>query len=177
MHPLTRENLNAGESLPSFYGRDTLVLLARDPYWLYAYWDLTWDTINRCKAAGMPLDRGKKVLRMSKFDHEGQVMSSFDIFLDPKSSSWYIYAGEPDRSYQAQLGYQLPGGSFAAILTSNRSHTPRDGMSSVIDPLWGYLNFWQRRLFYRTLKFNMNSAELQRREKTLVGRRGGFSHE
>ncbi len=177
MHPLTRENLNAGETLPPFYGQDTLVLMARDPYWLYAYWELTWDTINRRKEAGEPLDRGKKVLRIQKFDHEGQVMSYFDIFLDPESCSWYIYAGEPDRSYQAHLGYQLPDGTFTSLLTSNRSHTPRDGVSSVIDPLWGYLNFWQRRLFYRTLKFNMNSAELQRREKEPAGMKGGLGHE
>ena len=177
MHPLTRDNLNAGETLPSFYGRDSMVLMARDPYWLFAYWELTWETINGHKAAGVHLDQGKKALRVIKYDHQGSFMSSFDIFLEPESSSWYIYAGEPDRTYQAQLGFQFPDGNFKALLISNRIHTPRDGVSSVIDPLWGYLNFWQRRLFYRTLKFNMNSAELLRREKAVAGRRGGEGRE
>ena len=174
MHPLARESLNAGETLPPFYGEDTLVLLTRDPYWLFSYWELTPDTLSRSSAAGEPFEQ---MLRIKKFDHQGKEISFFDIGLDQDSSSWYVHAGEPDRTYQAELGLRMPDGSFKLALTSNKVHTPRDGVSSVIDPLWGYLNFWQQRLFYRTLKFNMNSAELIRREKALSGRKGGFSRE
>ncbi len=177
MHPLTRESLNAGETLPAFYGEDTLVLMARDPYWLFSYWELTHDTFNRQKAAIENLDQGKKVLRVKKFDHQGKEMSAFDVSLAEDDHSWHIYAGEPDRTYQVDLGYTLPDGYFVRLLTSNDCHTPRDGISSVIDPLWGYLNFWQQRLFQRTLKYHLNSSELIRREKELVGKKEGASHE
>lgn len=177
MHPLARESLNAGETLPLFYGKDTLVLLARDPYWLFSYWELTKETLERCQAEGEHFSHGGKMLRILKFDHEGKEISFFDIALAAENSNWYVHAGEPDRTYQALLGYGMPDGSFKKILTSNKIHTPRDGVSSVIDPLWGYLNFWQQRLFYRTLKFNMNSSELIRREKVLSGKKGGCNRE
>jgi hypothetical protein len=60
MHPLARESLNAGETLPPFYGEDTLVLLARDPYWLFSYWELTWDTSTAPVGRGNLWSQGKK---------------------------------------------------------------------------------------------------------------------
>ena len=33
--------LYSGESLPQYYGTDRLVILPRDPYSLFAYWEIT----------------------------------------------------------------------------------------------------------------------------------------
>ncbi len=164
MHHLSRETLNKNSSLPPYYGEDTLVLLARDPYWLYAYWELTATKINSLKAglgAG-EFAKATKTLKLIKFDHQGQAMAGFDIPLTETADSWYINGGEADRTYQVMLGYMTPEGEFFPLLSSNKSHTPRDSVSSVIDPRWGYLNFWQQRLFTRRLKFNLNSASLVR---------------
>lgn len=170
MHPLSREVLNAGETLPSYYGEDTLVLLARDPHWLFAYWELTPGKVKEYldKRGRNALVGAKKSLRVKKYDHQGKEMTSFDIPLNENAEDWYINVGEPDRSYQAQLGFILSNGIFVNMITSNKCHTPRDSISSVIDPRWGYLNFWQHQLFYRSLKFNLNSAELIRREKKMA---------
>ena len=174
MHPLSEERLCAGETLPPFYGRDTMVLMARDPYWLFCYWELA---PGRIENQDQGLGREKMMLRVEKFDHHGRVMNFFDIELDKNVCSWYIHAGEPDRSYRAHLGFLTPSGSFRTLLSSNISHTPRDGVSSVIDPLWGHLDFWQQRLRYRTLKHDMGSPQLLRREPVSAGRKGGTTHE
>ncbi len=167
MHSLSRESLNAQETLPSFYGEDTLVLLARDPYWLFAYWELTPEKMfTSCQAAGKEvLDEDCQTLRIKKFGQQGKVISFFDISLPEKSISHYIKVEEADRTYQVELGYLYPEGLFISLLTSNDCHTPPDSISTVIDPHWGYLNFWRQHLFCRSLKSNLSSSELIRRGK------------
>src|ERR1043166_1083743 len=37
--------------LPAGYGKDRIVVMVRDPYWLHAYWELTRQAIQRAEAA------------------------------------------------------------------------------------------------------------------------------
>src|SRR5206468_6823794 len=39
------------KDLPSGYGKDRIVVMVRDPYWLHAYWELTRHAIQRAEAA------------------------------------------------------------------------------------------------------------------------------
>jgi len=46
--------LNRGESLPQFYGVDRLVILPRDPYNIFAYWEVSLPTRDNLeKTAGV----------------------------------------------------------------------------------------------------------------------------
>src|SRR5207244_8344142 len=39
------------KTLPQGYGKDRIVVMVRDPYWLHAYWELTHQAIQRAEAA------------------------------------------------------------------------------------------------------------------------------
>ena len=42
---------SAASRIPPGYGRDRIVLLVRDPYWLHAYWEITPAAVQRAEAA------------------------------------------------------------------------------------------------------------------------------
>src|SRR3989338_3076472 len=37
------------QELPSYYDQDKIVLLVRDPWWIYAYWQIKGSTLERLK--------------------------------------------------------------------------------------------------------------------------------
>ena len=39
------------KDLPAGYGKDRIVVMVRDPYWLHCYWELTRQAIKRAEAA------------------------------------------------------------------------------------------------------------------------------
>src|SRR5437773_11132186 len=51
--------------LPSGYGKDRIVVMVRDPYWLHCYWELTRQGIARAEAAlGQDWHGARPILRL-----------------------------------------------------------------------------------------------------------------
>src|SRR5262245_804521 len=51
--------------LPGGYGKDRIVLMVRDPYWLHCYWELTRQATQRAEAAlGEEWHTSKPILRL-----------------------------------------------------------------------------------------------------------------
>ena len=51
--------------LPAGYGKDRIVVMVRDPYWLHCYWELTRHAIQRAEAAlGQEWHTAKPILRL-----------------------------------------------------------------------------------------------------------------
>jgi len=51
--------------LPAGYGKDKIVLMVRDPYWLHTYWELSHQSIQRAEAAlGQDWHTAKPILRV-----------------------------------------------------------------------------------------------------------------
>src|SRR5262245_25479689 len=51
--------------LPAGYGKDRIVTMVRDPYWLHCYWELTRHAIQRAEAAlGQEWHASKPILRL-----------------------------------------------------------------------------------------------------------------
>src|SRR5262245_49703755 len=51
--------------LPAGYGKDRIVVMVRDPYWLHAYWELTRNAIQRAEAAlGQDWHGARPILRV-----------------------------------------------------------------------------------------------------------------
>jgi hypothetical protein len=130
MHPSSREYLDRGENLPLYYGEDRLVLLPRDPYWLFAYWEISWPTrqllAEETQKDYESLDFG---LRVHRYTENKEAGTFFDLQITPTADHWYIKAGVPDKKYWVELGCYLPDGEFRVILTSNTVSTPRDSLS------------------------------------------------
>lgn len=168
MHPLSSESLNAGEGLPKFYGKDRLVLMTRDSHCVFAYWELTpqkeayWqEQIGQDRWS-----QGVNVLKVNKFSYdENKIQESFHISLKNDSHNWYVHINESDRVYQVELGRLLEGGDFVSMITSNKVKTPRDSLSPLLDPRWGYLDFEGYPFYSRISKNHLSSMELFRHSK------------
>lgn len=127
--------------LPSGYGKDRIVLMVRDPYWLHAYWELTRSAIQRAEAAlGQDWHGARPILRL--LDVTSSETSSAaeailrDIEIHGGCNNWYIEVQNPPRSYRVDIGYMSRSGQFYVLARSNVVCTPRAGMSDVIDENW-----------------------------------------
>jgi hypothetical protein len=113
---------NLGD-LPEAYGTGRLFLVARDPHWLYAYWDLSWQQM--ADARGQAVD-GRLVLRVFEKNHAQPIQ---ELMLHHESRNWYIHVGKAATTYSAQLGYWRHGGGFHVIGQSRDTTTPSDAVS------------------------------------------------
>ncbi len=124
---------------PARYGQDALVLLVRDPWWFYAYWEVTPETLNRVKTLirtiGLP--EGKTVLRV--YHVTGLSLPESHAYFDIEVSvadNWYVDVGLPDSEWIAEVGIRVADGRFFSCVRSNRIRTPRYGVSNVVDEEW-----------------------------------------
>lgn len=138
--PSTIQEVPAHFELPSHYGDNKIVLMVRDPWWIYAYWevqpDLECRTLDQIAAAG--LQRGRTVLRV--YDVTRSSIESprawFDIEISFLVGNWYIDVGIPDHDWAVELGVRASSGRFFPIVRSNTVKTPRFGVSEAVDEEW-----------------------------------------
>ena len=123
--------------LPTHYGEDRLVLLVRDPWWIFAYWEVTPERQQQVlrQTEGK---RYKTVLRV--YDVSGVSLpksnSFFDIEINFHADNWYVDVGMPDREWAAEIGFRTEDGRFFALVRSNTVRTPAFGISDVLDEEW-----------------------------------------
>lgn len=129
------------QDLSASYGQDRVVLLVRDPWWLYTYWEVVVDTWNKLKQRlGEVFYSAKKVLRV--YDISNIVFNGknahkfFDIEVGAEADNWYINTAGPGRSWCVDYGLKLANGEFITIVRSNTVHSPLDIPSSVTDEEW-----------------------------------------
>ncbi|NMA92959.1 MAG: DUF4912 domain-containing protein [Firmicutes bacterium] len=155
------------EILPEYYEEDRLVLLPRNPYSLYAYWEISPSTRNRIVESWGEANwcRSSPVLRICKHhpSHRKTIESHLDIDLDPDANNWYITVESADRFYHAELGRRRPGGTFFSLLSSNLVCTPRDSISHQVDENWQLPDWKSRKLIRRIAVYHLSSPELIRR--------------
>jgi hypothetical protein len=129
-------------SFPPGYGDHKIVILVRDPWWIFAYWEIRReaeeDLIKKIKIDGD--DPAKTILRV--YDVTGvnfngkNAHSHFDIELRGLPNNWYINVGSPDRSWIVDIGIATVKGSFYLLARSNTVRTPGYGMSEKLDAEW-----------------------------------------
>ncbi|NLZ28611.1 MAG: DUF4912 domain-containing protein [Firmicutes bacterium] len=150
--------------LPHRYEEDRLILLPRDPYCLFAYWEISTATGEsiRKRWAGETGEMGQPNLRVfrHRWNHAGTIESHDDHRLEEKTDNWYIHVGAADNFYHVEWGWILPGGDFYSLLESNVVRTPRDGISEIIDEKWKLPDWKSRKLFRRISLYHLSSAEL-----------------
>jgi hypothetical protein len=131
----------APKHLPAGYGKDRIVVMVRDPYWLHAYWELTRNAIQRAEAAlGQEWHGSKPILRLfdvSSHDTTSTTESVLrDIDIHGGCNNWYIEVGNPPKSFRVDIGYLSKRGRFYAVARSNVVTTPRANVSDLIDENW-----------------------------------------
>jgi hypothetical protein len=129
------------KDLPAGYGKDRIVAMVRDPYWLHCYWELTRHAIQRAEAAlGQDWHTARPILRLLDVSNRGTANSSEtavrDIDIHGGCNNWYIDVDSPPRSFRVDIGYLSRSGRFYVLARSNVVSTPRAGVSDVIDENW-----------------------------------------
>ena len=108
--------------LPESYGTRRMFLAARDPRWLYAYWDFSWQQL---RDAEQESPEGKVFLQV--FIPGSERVHQIQVF--PGSKEWYLPVHRPATLFQAELGYYRQDGSFHRLAVSDEVLTPRDDPS------------------------------------------------
>jgi hypothetical protein len=133
------------KDLPGSYGKDRIVLMVRDPYWLHCYWELTRQALERAEAAlaqewhtARPILRVLDVTSQDTTSHSERIIRDIDIH--GGCNNWYIDVNHPPRSFRVDIGYVARSGRFYVLARSNVVTTPRAGVSDVIDENWADLD-------------------------------------
>jgi hypothetical protein len=110
--------------LPDAYGTQQLFLTARDPHWLFAYWDLTHEQLK--KYNGLSADR-HLVLRVYRDAIAGEPLGQ--IHVHPESRDWFVPVPAAGAKYLADLGYHNAKRQWVSIAHSAATLTPPDDLS------------------------------------------------
>lgn len=118
----------SGYHIPLGYNDNRVVLLARDPHWLYAYWEISDQQKNSfLQEFGYDLwEKSIPVLKVTNVSNN----TSFYIRINEFSSNWYINVANSDSLYVAELGRRVSDKFFINLASSNYAATPGDAVSS-----------------------------------------------
>lgn len=110
--------------LPSSYGTGKILLVARDPHWLYAHWDLTDEQLRGYNAKSK---EGHLTMRIFQGEISGKPILAQDVH--PESTNWFFHVPTAGARYFAELGYFGKDGDWSRIGVSTATLTPADELS------------------------------------------------
>jgi len=122
-------------------GKDRLVVMVRDPFWLHANWKLTRASVERIRVAlGQRWHEARPVLRVAELMQDGTTSMTRKIVRDIEIhggvNNWYVDVTDPPRTFQMDIGYLAPDGRFLSLARSNVVTTPRCVAGSSLDGNW-----------------------------------------
>ena len=141
---VVKQSPSAAETggLPASYGTTEAYLLARDPAWMFLYWEITEKSANQVKEAHGPdvFSKSKAVIRV--YDVTGIEFNGsnahkyYDVPVMLEAGSWYVNAPETGRNYVCDLGLVTPDGKFILLVRTNPVTLPAGRVSEVTDEKW-----------------------------------------
>ena len=155
------------KDLPGGYGKDRIVLMVRDPYWLHTYWELTRKAVQRAEAAlGQDWHGSKPIIRLLDVTSHETTSSAEsavrDIEIHGGCNNWYIEVGNPPKSFRVDIGYLSPRGRFFVIARSNVVSTPAANVSDCIDQNWSDLDTRKAdRIFAMSSGYDPSASSLE----------------
>jgi len=108
---------------------DRLVLVARDPYWLQAIWELNIKLVERAKAAmGVEWHTAVPILRLYRVFSDGisrqRRVHVRDVHPRGHVNNWYLDVQDPPACFFVEIGYLSAKGRFFPLASSNIVETP-----------------------------------------------------
>ncbi len=132
--PGSRYDLGASSSggddlgeLPDAYGTRSLILTARDPHWLYAFWDFTHEQLREANRASRD---GHLIVRVFEAGIDAPVP---ETHVHPESKNWFLPVKNPGATYTSELGYYNADGEWNSLSQSQPIQTPSDELSDDSD--------------------------------------------
>jgi hypothetical protein len=134
-------SLKVPKNLPTGYGKDRVVLMVRDPFWLHCYWEITHHSIQRAEAAlGQDWHGSKPILRVVDVTSQDTTSTSESVVREIEihggCNNWYIEVNQPPRTFRVDVGYISRRGQFYVLARSNTVSTPRANISDTVDENW-----------------------------------------
>jgi hypothetical protein len=135
-------SVDAGSPLPEGYGDNRLVIMARDPFWFFAYWEITHERAEQIRVAHGrdSWDKAALVLRVYDLGESAQApvdsTSHFDVEVNKSARQWYVQVPYSGHAYVADLGLRWPDGKFVSLFRSNVIRMPSGRVSDKVDSQW-----------------------------------------
>ena len=117
---LLREDQEAW--LPGNYGESEVNLMVRDPYCLFAYWELQPHELT---------EEQRSRLQLCLLQDEKEVCQSFSI--GDLAGSWYFHQVSPASRFMVRLGFLGLDNTYHELHRSRPVMTPPQGPSSVVE--------------------------------------------
>jgi hypothetical protein len=109
--------------LPQTYFEDTLFLVARDPRWLFSYWDFNW-----AKYPASAFRGGVKQFFLKVTTSAGLEAALTEI--NPEARNWYVAVNSPETAYFAEVGYFDGAGQWHRVVQSGVAVTPAESLAN-----------------------------------------------
>ncbi|NLK63151.1 MAG: DUF4912 domain-containing protein [Fusobacteria bacterium] len=154
---LTSSPFFDGDPLPEFYNENTMVLMPKNPQWVYAYWEITNSKIEELRNTyGDKLNGAKPAIRVYDVtlkDFNGNNANSyFDLELPENTRDWFIGGLNSKATYIADFGFKSQDGEFIVALRSNIVATASDFISNNIDEEWMIVEEYFKKILERSSK-------------------------
>ncbi|OQX80738.1 MAG: hypothetical protein B6D56_04270 [Candidatus Omnitrophica bacterium 4484_70.1] len=168
--PQKEEAVTKEYHLPPRYNDNRIVLLARDPWWLHTYWDISSQKVEQVKALIPPEER--RELRWTLRVYNLEENNFFDLDIIPEAGNWYINVGSPEKTWYVEIGLKTYKGRFFALASSNQVKTPYFGISSLQDEEW----VLPEEEYYKILGvYDLGRSSLERRKRLEEALKYGIS--
>jgi hypothetical protein len=117
-------------NLPLGYNDNRVILLARDPHLLFAYWEISEEKKNEFIGEfGHELwEKSTPFLKVTNVSCN----ISFYIRINDFSNNWYINVEDSNCLYVAELGRRISDKFFINLASSNYINTPNDAVSTNV---------------------------------------------
>lgn len=103
--------------LPRFYGPPRLLVLARDPWTIFAYWNVDWRSIFKNTP---PTDR-KVHLRV----HSADDLNENEVAIEPMAGMHCLTMSRRHRSCRIEIGFYRPADIWHSVAISDEMMMPR----------------------------------------------------
>lgn len=115
-------------NLPLGYNDNRITIMARDPHWIYMYWEISNETKqNFYQNFGQHLwDKSVPVLRVTNISKN----ESFFVRINDFVKNWYINVPDSSCLYAAEIGRMISETFFIGLANSNYTTTPNECMDS-----------------------------------------------
>lgn len=129
------------EVMPQDYGSTSITLLARDPHWVHAYWEIAHaddqHLRDRIGAAAQDAVYALRVYDTTLIEFDGSNANHwFDIDVGGDANNWYINLWSDNITCCAEIGLRMADGAFHALARSNFVTTPREHLSPRNEMIW-----------------------------------------
>jgi hypothetical protein len=144
------------KDLPKNYGDTKIALLVRDPFWIFAYWEISRPSVEDFqKIYKLRWEHTKPAIKIVNITEK----TFYFLYIDDAADNWHIEVGKPKTRFYVELGRVLPNYTFVPLCRSNTVTTPANSVSGIEDEYYTLLP--KKEIVKRDIIYERIMKELQ----------------